>query len=76
MMETPLDRALAKFKGNQSELARICGVTQPTVWEWLNSKRKRLPAEYVHKVSAATDIPPHELRPDIFPTPSSEATAA
>ena len=66
---TPLERALVAVDGNQSELARICGVTQPTVWGWLNSKRKRLPAEYVHAVSEVTGIKPHELRPDVFRAP-------
>lgn len=75
MEPTPLERALAAVDGNQSELARICGVTQPTVWGWLNSKRKRLPAEYVRLVSTATGLPSHELRPDIFPVPQGSKRA-
>ncbi len=76
MAKTALERALAAVGNNQSEFARICGVSQPTVWGWLNSKRKRLPAEYVHHVSAATGMAPHTLRPDVFPAPSERGAAA
>jgi DNA-binding transcriptional regulator YdaS (Cro superfamily) len=56
----------AEVAGGQSGLARICGVTQPSVWKWLQSS-KRLPAEYVLRVEAATGISRHYLRPDIYP---------
>lgn len=52
--------------GSQSEFARICGVSQPSVWKWLNSS-KRLPAEYVLPVETATGVSRHDLRPDIYP---------
>lgn len=52
--------------GSQSEFARICGVSQPTVWKWLNAI-KRLPAEHVLTVEAATGVSRHNLRPDIYP---------
>ncbi|AUW59423.1 hypothetical protein C1T17_16345 [Sphingobium sp. SCG-1] len=51
---------------SQSALARICGVSQTAVWKWLQSS-KRVPAEYVLRVEAATGIPRHWLRPDIYP---------
>ena len=60
-LELALDRA-----GSQSQLARICGVSQPSVWKWLQSS-KRLPAEYVLRVEAATGVSRHDLRPDIYP---------
>jgi hypothetical protein len=47
-------------------MARLCGVSQPSVWHWLNES-KQLPAEYVLKVEAATNVPRHDLRPDIYP---------
>ena len=75
-MDTGLYRALEALNGNQSELARICGVKQPTVWGWLNKGRGVLPAEYVLKVEEATGIARHELRPDIYPPPKSQAEAA
>lgn len=51
---------------SQSELARLCGVSQSAVWKWAQSS-KRLPAEHVLTVEAATGIPRHVLRPDIYP---------
>ena len=51
--------------GSQSELARICGVSQPAVWKWLQVKR--VPAEYVLRIEAATGVSRHHLRPDIYP---------
>lgn len=56
--------------GGQSGLGRMCQVSQPTVWYWLN-KLQRLPAEYVLTVEAGTGVPREELRPDIYP-PASE----
>lgn len=52
--------------GSQAAFARICGVSQPGVWKWLQSG-KRLPAEYVLVVEAATGVSRHLLRPDIYP---------
>jgi DNA-binding transcriptional regulator YdaS (Cro superfamily) len=40
-LQTALERA-----GSQSQLARICEVSQPAVWKWLQSS-KRLPGEHV-----------------------------
>ncbi|BCA60225.1 helix-turn-helix domain-containing protein [Sphingomonas sp. HMP6] len=55
-----------RIAGGQSALARICGKSQPAVWKWLQSS-KRLPAEHVIAVEAATRISRHALRPDIYP---------
>ena len=52
--------------GGQSATARICGVSQTAVWKWLQSG-KRLPAEHVLVMSAATGLSPHLYRPDIYP---------
>lgn len=52
--------------GGQSALARICDVSQAAVWKWLQSA-KRLPAEHVLRVEAATGVSRHLLRPDIYP---------
>ena len=60
-LQAALERA-----GSQSELARVCGITQPSVWKWFQSS-KRLPAEYVLRVEAATGVSRHFLRPDIYP---------
>jgi DNA-binding transcriptional regulator YdaS (Cro superfamily) len=60
-----LKRAVAAY-GGQSAMARALGVSQGAVWRWLNVTRE-LPAEYVLRVEAATCIPRHELRLDIYP---------
>ena len=60
-----LREAVAKA-GGQAATARICGVSQPAVWKWLQSG-KRLPAEYVLAVEAVTGVSRHLLRPDIYP---------
>jgi len=60
-----LQRAVEKA-GSQAEIARIAGVTQPAVWKWVQSS-KRVPAEFVLKIEAATGVSRHDLRPDIYP---------
>ena len=62
-----LHAALAALENNQSELARICGVSQPTVWGWVNKGRGIIPAEYVLAVEKATGINRSALRPDLYP---------
>ena len=52
--------------GSQSELARQLGVSQPTVWTWLQSS-KRLPADHVLTVERLYGISRHDLRPEIYP---------
>ncbi|MEO7469479.1 MAG: YdaS family helix-turn-helix protein [Sphingobium limneticum] len=51
---------------SQANLAAMCGVGQPAVSKWLQSG-KRLPADYVLAVEAATGVSRHLLRPDIYP---------
>jgi len=68
MTPTPfeaLKRAVEKA-GSQAEIARIAGVSAVAVWKWLQSS-KRVPAEYVLKIEAATGVSRHDLRPDIYP---------
>jgi DNA-binding transcriptional regulator YdaS (Cro superfamily) len=60
-LSTAIDRL-----GSQAELARICEVSSTAAWKWMQSS-KRLPAEYVLRVEAATGISRHLLRPDIYP---------
>lgn len=60
-----LDLAVTRV-GSQGALAKICDVSQPAVWKWLNES-KQLPAEHVLKVEAATRVSRHDLRPDLYP---------
>lgn len=65
---TPFEalKAAVDRSGSQSEFGRLCGVSQTAVWKWLQSS-KRLPAEHVLAVEAATGVSRHDLRPDIYP---------
>ena len=57
-----------KAAGGQTKLANLINANQQNVWQWLNRDGKAS-AKYVVKISEATGVPCHELRPDIFPTP-------
>ena len=65
---TPFEalEAAISVVGSQSALARLCSVSQTAVWKWVQSS-KRLPGEYVLQVEAATGVPRHLLRPDLYP---------
>lgn len=67
--------ALISKAGNQTKLAAAVGVTQQAVSNWLYGLR-RIPAEHVRRVSEATGVPAHEIRPDIFPAPTGKRKAA
>ena len=67
-------QALAKSikrAGGQTELANLIGTKQQNVWQWLNRDGKAS-ARYVAKISSTTNVPCHELRPDIFPAPAND----
>lgn len=64
--------ALAAVNNSQSALARVCGCTQGAIWQMLNRKHPRLSHRYVLKVEAATGVPRHLLRPDIYPSPEQD----
>lgn len=51
------------------ELSRLLDVDKATVTRWAQN---RVPAERVLDVERVTDIPRHELRPDIYPTESAD----
>lgn len=52
--------------GGQSAMGRLIGVSQASVWRWVDLE-KHLPAEHVLKVEAATGVSRHDLRPDLYP---------
>jgi len=55
-----------KQAGGQTALARKLGIrTQSTVSSWI--ARGRVPAEKVLLIEAATGVPRHDLRPDLYP---------
>ncbi|MGC6406937.1 transcriptional regulator [Bisgaard Taxon 45] len=54
-----------KIVGNQSALARACGVSQPTVNLWLNGGN--MDVKHIVSIIKATDgkVTAEEIRPDI-----------
>ena len=52
--------------GGQSAMGRLIGVSQASVWRWVDRK-EHLPAEHVLKVEERPGFSRHDLRPDIYP---------
>ncbi len=72
MRDQGLDRAI-EAAGGMRALARALGISQPAVSSW-----KRIPADRVVAVEAATGIPRADLRPDLYAAgaqPAAEAAA-
>lgn len=65
VMRIALKEAISRLK-TQTALARLVGVAQPSVSDWVR-RMGRLPAEHVLKVEQATGVSRHDLRPDIYP---------
>ena len=65
MSKKALQRAIDSV-GGQVALSRLLGVRQPVIGNWL---ARRVPAERVLPLEAATGVPRHELRPDLYPPP-------
>lgn len=68
--ESPMQKAV-RLAGGQAELARLCGTSQPRIWQCVN-RNKRVPAELVLPIEAATDgaVSRFDLRPDLYPSES------
>lgn len=67
-MDGPVGALLraVKIAGSQAELARRVGKKQAHVWNWIN-RDKKVPADMVLAIEAATGVPRNDLRPDIYP---------
>ena len=63
MNTTGIEQAI-KAAGSQEALGRLLGVRQSLVSYW---KLRRIPAEWVLRIEAATGVSRHDLRPDIYP---------
>lgn len=46
------------------------GTTADMIYVW--RQRRTVPAKWVAKVSDATGVPPHDMRPDIFMKPAAK----
>lgn len=64
-----------KAAGGQVALADKLGIRQNAVSNWIH-KTKRIPAERVLAIEAATGVSRHELRPDLYPRERRRAVAA
>ena len=65
---TPHEALLTAIEvaGSQSALSRQCGMSQPVISLWLKAGKGCSP-EHVLAIEAATNVPRHDLRPDIYP---------
>lgn len=64
------DKVHSRF--SQAELGRRIGLPQQVISRWVNGKQQ-VPAERIIPLCRLLDweITPHELRPDLHPTPIS-----
>ena len=70
-VRTP-EQALLKaieIAGSQTNLAKKLSMTNASQISSMVNRDKKASAKYVAKISLATGVPCHELRPDIFPIP-------
>lgn len=59
--------------GGAAIMADTLGLPVQTVYSWIN--RDTVPARRVLAVSRLTGVPPHKLRPDIYPVPAKARKA-
>jgi len=66
-MKNPLQKAV-EIAGGQTCLAKLIGIRQSHVWNWLNRSLGVVPAEYCIKIEQATNgsVTRYDLRPDVF----------
>lgn len=63
-MKTPIQQAV-EIAGGQTQLARLLGVSQPRVFNWL--KKNKVTPQFVIAIEQHTGISRHDLRPDVYP---------
>jgi DNA-binding transcriptional regulator YdaS (Cro superfamily) len=66
----PMD-AIRERRGLMAKIAGELGITRAAVATW-----RRVPAERVAAVERITEIPRHQLRPDLYQDPAQPAEAA
>lgn len=58
--------------GSQTELAKLLEMNNPSHISSMVNRDKRASVKWAAKISTATGVPLHELRPDIFPKPAND----
>jgi len=53
--------------GGASRLAEKIGLSPMAISHWKNRHKGFIPSGHVLSVFQATGVPPHELRPDLYP---------
>ncbi|MDC7784810.1 Cro/CI family transcriptional regulator [Rhodoplanes sp. TEM] len=67
-----MDPAIAYIrstKGLAVKVAKALGIGRQAVYQW-----RRVPPERVLTVSEVTGLPPHQIRPDLYPVPARAAS--
>ena len=67
---TGLDKAI-KVMGNQRQLALAMNVKPSSLNKWVHQYQGRVPSARLIQIYLLTGVTPHELRPDLHPTPTS-----
>lgn len=70
MTKNALERAI-ESAGNARKLAEMLHITGQSLGRWKNKYNGVVPPGRVIPIYLATGVTPHELRPDLHPTPTS-----
>lgn len=72
---TPTDafKLAIQRAGGQKSLAKRIGTTQQQVSFWLSRSKRGVPGEFVLSIERETEVPRHELRPDLYPPAEAAA---
>lgn len=60
-----------KNAGGQAKLAREIGLSRSSVNRWVHKFNGRVPPDHLIAIYKLTGVTPHEMRPDLHPTPTS-----
>lgn len=65
-MLVALNKAIS-IAGSQTKLASMIGLDKPSTISVMVTRDKKASIKWAAKISEATGVPCHELRPDVFP---------
>src|SRR3954469_10986342 len=70
-MRDPILDDLLNRRGTGAKIATALGITPAAVSQW-----QRIPADRVAELSRLLDLPPYQLRPDLYPAPEGKLRMA